>query len=329
MSMKIVLPDVNGSSSVSDRDDSSPKPKIVVICGATGLGKTASSIQAAQALGAEIIGADSMQVYRHMDIGTAKPTPSERAKVPHHMIDVVDPDEPFDAARYCQEARTIAQRLHTAGILPLVVGGTGLYIKALLYGLFEEGPSDLAVRSRLKSELELTGSGLLHDRLARLDPEAAARIHPNDSYRILRALEVREATGKSISAYHGSHRFGDEPFQVLKIGLSTDRQVLYDRIDRRVDAMIEAGLLDEVRGLLERGYGAHLKPMQSIGYRHMADFLEGRRSWEESVRTMKRDTRRYAKRQMTWFRADPGIAWMEPERTDEIASAIRDFLGKQ
>jgi tRNA dimethylallyltransferase len=302
------------------------KPPVIVICGPTGIGKTAAAVAAAETFGGEIISADSMQVYRFMDIGTAKPTIEERARAPHHLIDVVDPDEDFDAARFSRTAREIAVALARRGALPIVAGGTGLYIKAMLYGLFRAEPPDPLTRQRLKQEAVAVGSKELHRRLAGIDATAAGRIHPHDTFRVIRALETATATGEPITDHHRRHGFRESPFRVMKIGLDMDRQALYDRIDGRVDTMVNAGLLDEVRGLLSRGYGADLKSMQSLGYRHMVDFAAGRLTWEEAVRTLKRDTRRYAKRQLTWFRADKEIVWCAPENLKALFSKIDAFL---
>ncbi len=303
------------------------KPKIIIICGPTAIGKTTVAIDVAQDFEGQIIGADSMQVYKYMDIGTAKPTAEEQGRVLHHMIDIVEPDEPFDAAQYAEWARAKIIALDQQKITPFVVGGTGLYIKALVYGLFDEKVSDPKVRARLKAEAEARGIEYLYERLSRMDPATAARLHPNDSYRILRALEVVTTTGQAISVHHQKHGFLEQPFEVLKIGLNIDRTLLYERINRRVDAMIAAGFLQEVKDLLARGYSADLKSMQSIGYRHMVDFIDGRFSWEECVRTLKRDHRRYAKRQLTWFGADPEIIWKEPGQVQEIQLLIEDFQG--
>ena len=302
------------------------KPKIIVICGPTGVGKTAVGVELAGHFNGQIIGADSMQVYRHMDIGTAKPTAEEQARVAHHMIDIIGPDEPFDAARYAELAGTKIFELDRQEVTPFVVGGTGLYIKALLHGLFEAEVFDADVRRRLKQEADAQGIESLHERLRRLDPESAERLHPNDRYRILRALEVVETTGKPISRYHREHGFSEQPFEALKIALSMDRKALYARINQRVDAMISAGFLEEVKRLLARGYSGNLKSMQSIGYRHMLDFIQGRSSREACVRTLKRDHRRYAKRQLTWFKADPQIIWKEPGQVEEIKMLVEKFL---
>jgi tRNA dimethylallyltransferase len=302
------------------------KPRIIVICGATGIGKTATAIDIAEKFGGEIVGADSMQIYRYMDIGTAKPTPREQALATHHMIDIIDPDQPFDAVQYAAMARKVISGLNERNILPVVAGGTGLYIKALISGLFEAPPSDPRIRSRLKQECQNMGVEALHKRLATCDPVTAQRLHPNDTYRIIRALEIFEATGRPLSQHHRNHKVTPPLFETLKIGLSLDREVLYDRINRRVDLMMEMGFGEEVRSLLDRGYGAHLKSMQSLGYRHMTDCLEGRLPMEEALRTMKRDTRRYAKRQMTWFGADPEIQWTDVGHRDSVLETVRAYL---
>ena len=302
------------------------KPKIIILCGPTGIGKTAVAIDLAQHFGGQIIGADSMQIYQYMDIGTAKPTAAEQARVAHHMVDIVAPDEPFDAARYAAVAREKIIELDRQHITPFVVGGTGLYIKALLYGLFDEQVVDPEIRDRLKAEADAHGIQNLYERLGRLDPESAERLHPNDTYRVLRALEVIEATGQPISTHHKKHRFFDRPFECLKIGLEMDRELLYERINRRVDAMISAGFLDEVKSLIARGYAVDLKSMQSIGYRHMVDYIGGRSSWEECVRTLKRDHRRYAKRQLTWFGADSEIIWKPPGQLQSMKVLVENFI---
>jgi len=304
------------------------KPKIIIICGPTGVGKTAVAIVLAQHFNGQIIGADSMQVYKHMDIGTAKPTAEEKTRVVHHMVDIVEPDESFDAAQYAKRAGAKIIELDQQHITPFVVGGTGLYIKALLCGLFDEKVSDPEVRDRLKTEADAHGIQCLYERLSGLDPDTAKRLHPNDAYRIFRALEVVESTGQAISKHHKNHGFLEQPFASLKIGLSMDRAVLYERINTRVDAMISAGFLDEVKGLLARGISVDHKPMQSIGYRHLVDYIEGRLSWEECVRTLKRDHRRYAKRQLTWFGADAEIIWKEPGQLNEMTDLINNFLGR-
>ena len=302
------------------------KPPIIVICGPTGIGKTTAAIEAAEKFNGEIISADSMQIYRMMEIGTAKPSHEECRRVPHHMIDIADPDEPFDAARFAEKARKIIFDLHRRGVVPFVAGGTGLYIKALVHGLFQADPPDPETRRQIKAEVANLGSDALHNRLTQVDPEAAERIHPNDRFRIVRALEMHAVSGVPLSEHHREHSFRDSPFRVLNIGLTMDREALYARIDSRVDAMITAGLEGEVSWLLKSGYSEELKSMQSIGYRHMIAYLTRHMPREEALRTMKRDTRRYAKRQMTWFKAVADIVWIEPNRIKELYPRIEAFL---
>jgi len=302
------------------------KNRIVVVCGPTGSGKTGLAIRLAQQFDGEIVGADSMQIYRTMDIGTAKPTPAEQARAIHHMIDIVDPDEDFDAAMYADAAGRAIAGIVGRGRLPLVVGGTGFYIKALVYGLFEQGPSDPEIRRRLKKVVQSEGSAALHRRLAVLDSRAAARIHPNDAFRIVRALEVFEITGRPLSDFQQRHRFQDQRFDALFLGVTWPRPILYERIDRRVDRMMDQGLEAEVRDLLSRGYDPQLKSMQSLGYRHLTAFIDGRTSLDEALRTLKRDHRRYAKRQLTWFRADPSVHWITPETPQAAIDRIGKFV---
>ncbi|MBW2513921.1 MAG: tRNA (adenosine(37)-N6)-dimethylallyltransferase MiaA [Deltaproteobacteria bacterium] len=302
------------------------KPKAIVVCGPTGVGKTSFAIELARCFQGEIIGADSMQIYRHMDIGTAKPTPEERAMVPHYMVDIADPDEPFDAKRYATLSLSIVMALQARQAVPFVVGGTGLYIKALIFGLFDAQPGNKRIRRRLIQEVEKEGAGVLYERLRQIDPDTAKKLHVNDRYRIVRALEVYESSGVPMSDYQQRHRFQESRLTTLKLGLHMEREHLYDRIDARVDRMIRAGLLDEVRRLRDAGYTGELKSMQSIGYRHMHDYLDGRVDWPETVQTLKRDTRRYAKRQLTWFNADRKIVWVEPVVSRDVKSKVRGFL---
>ena len=301
-------------------------PRVIVICGPTGIGKTRAAINIARQFKGEIIGADSMQIYRRMDIGTAKPTSAEQACVRHHMVDIVAPDTPYDAARYAEEAGRAVQDIHRRGLVPVVAGGTGLYIKALIYGLFDSLPPDPQYRRQLEQTADARGTAYLHAQLAARDPAAAADIHVNDRFRIIRALETLHATGRPISELQQEHRFAQARFATFKIGLTMPREALYARIDQRVEQMVAQGLLEEVRGLLARGYHAGLKSMQSIGYRHMADHLQHGVAWEETLRLMKRDTRRYAKRQFTWFRADPDLVWVAPGEVESLIPAIETFL---
>ena len=303
-----------------------PKPRLICILGPTGVGKTAMALELADRWGGEIVSADSMQVYRQMDIGTAKPTPEERRRIPHHLIDVVDPDEPFDVSRYIEIANGVIARLQREKKTIFVVGGTGLYIRALLGGLIDGPGADEVLRRQLKEEMKKFGKEYLYERLRARDGRAAAQIHPNDGVRIIRALEVLELTGRSIVEHQHEHGFQESAYEALRIGLKLDRERLNDRIDRRTDKMIAEGFVEEVRRLLDRGYGASLKTMQSFGYRHLVPFLAGRRSLEEAVRLIKRDTRLYAKRQMTWFAADREVGWLDPGDVDAASKRIGLFL---
>ncbi len=299
--------------------------KVAVLMGPTAVGKTGTALALAERLGAEIVNADSLQVYRELDIGTAKPTLKERAEVPHHLVDVADPTEPYDADRYSREGREVLAGLHHRGAPPLVAGGTGLYLKALLYGLFPEGEPRPEIREALRRDLQRLGLEELYRRLARLDPATAARLHPHDTYRILRALEVIEATGQPLSELFAAHRFRDCPYRVLKLGLELPKTELKDRIEARVEAMLAQGLLAEVEGLLSR-YSPDLKPLNSLGYRHLIKFLQGRWSWEEAIDRLKIDTRHYSKRQLTWFKADPEVNWFHPGQIEAMAFCLEEFF---
>jgi tRNA dimethylallyltransferase len=305
-----------------------PKPRVICILGPTAVGKTAMALELAGRWGGEIVGADSMQVYRHMDIGTAKPTPEERRRIPHHLLDVVDPDEPFDVSRYIGLARDVIASLQRAGKPVFIVGGTGLYIRALLGGLIDGPGADEALRRELKQEMINRGKAHLYERLCIRDPRAAGRIDPHDGIRIVRALEVIEKTGKSIVEYQEGHRFREVPYETLRIGLRLDRDRLNDRIDRRTERMIAEGFAEEVRRLLEMGWGESLKSMQSLGYKHMLGCVAGRQNPEQTVDWIQRDTRRYAKRQMTWFNADREIGWLDPGDIGAASRRIGVFLGQ-
>jgi len=300
--------------------------KLVVICGPTGIGKTNLSLALAKEFDGCIVSADSKQIYRYMDIGTAKPSVAERRQVPHYMMDIANPDELYDAARFCREGRQAIAGIHGMSKLPIVVGGTGFYIKALLHGLFDAQPVDPELVGCLKDQAAREGIASLYEKLCKCDAEAASRIHPNDAYRVVRALAVFEMTGTPMSALQEDHGFKQSPFDVLKICLNDDREVLYERIDRRVDKMMADGLVDEVKTLLAMGYSENLRSMQAIGYRHMTDFLSGRAGWEETIDLLKRDTRRFAKRQLTWFKKETDTIWACPEKISALSEMIRGFL---
>lgn len=303
------------------------KSGVIVIAGATATGKSSVGVRLALRLGGEIVNADSMQVYRGMDIGTAKPSSEQRRLVSHHLLDVVEPDEPFNAAAYRSLALPVIEEIGSRKKLAFVVGGTGLYIRALLGGLFECPQTDADLRESLRNECERSGPAKLHERLARLDPQAAEKIHPHDSVRIIRALEVFYATGRRVSELTGSHRFGDNPLRALKFCLDVDRETLYRRIDQRVLEMVDSGLAEETDRLLKEGYSPELKPMKALGYRHMVKYLQGLWSLEQAVKELQKDTRRYAKRQLTWFRGEPGMRWVAPDDIDTVVREIKTFVG--
>lgn len=303
------------------------KPKLVIILGPTGAGKSEVAIEVALEIGGEIINSDSQQVYRSMDVGTGKPAAEQRQKVPHHLIDIVEPNEGFNAALFRQRALESAKAIWSRGKKVILCGGTGLYIKAIIHGLFVGPSKDPEIRKGLEQEAEKKGLGSLYERLGQVDPDATSWIHPNDRQRIIRALEVFVATGKGMSQWQREHGFKENRFETLKIGLNREREELYSLIDRRCEEMIASGLAEEVRRLMENGYSLDLKSMQSVGYRHMGLYLSGTISLEDALALMKRDTRHLAKRQLTWFRADKEIRWFHPERERKtILEAVTGFL---
>ncbi len=310
---------------MSERD----RPQVVILLGPTGVGKSRWAVELAETFGGEIINADSMQVYRYMDIGTAKPTREEQKRVRHHLIDLVPPDQPFHADLFRALGRKTIDQFHRDGKPIWVVGGTGLYIKALTQGLFSSPKIDPGVREILREEAEKEGGACLYERLEKVDPKTASKLHRRDLFRIIRALEVFDSTGLPISFFRDQHRFGERPYLTLKIGLEMNREDLYRRIDQRVDQMIEKGLLQEVEGLLEMGYGPQLKPMRSLGYKQMIQFLSKEVGWTEAVRQMKRDTRHYARRQWTWFKGDPEVHWHDGlTGRERILEEVKAFLGR-
>ncbi len=304
----------------------SDRPRVVILVGPTGVGKSQFAIECAEELGGEIVSADSMQVYRYMDIGTAKPTLDDQKRVRHHLIDLVTPDQPFHAALYRTLGRKTIDQLFESKKPIWVVGGTGLYVKTLTQGVFSGPKIDPRIREHLKAEAKEEGGDVLFERLKRVDPRTALRLHPNDLFRIIRALEVFDSTGVPISFFRERHRFGERPYTTLKIGLEMERDALYRRIEERVDRMVERGLFEEVARLMEMGYGRELKPMQSLGYKQMVQFLSKEIGWDEAVGQMKRNTRHYAKRQWTWFKADPEVHWFDESRDRRnILREIRSF----
>lgn len=306
-----------------------PGIPLVVIGSPTATGKTRLALQLAQSLGAEIVNADSLQVYRYLDIGTAKPTREERNRVRHHLIDVVHPDEEYNAAVFSEQARAIIENLASVGKPVFVVGGTGLYIRALLQGIIATPPVDENIRKYYKELRDRHGREYVFELLQKRDPQAAARLNPNDSVRVIRALEVLDQSGQSIVTLQQKHLFADCPYNVCKIGLRVERDELKKRISLRTSQMVEAGFLDEVQGLLAKGYSEKLKPLQSLGYKQMIDFIRKRHSWEQTLDLINRETWQYAKRQMTWFGADKTINWYKPDQEDEIQKTVERFRDKE
>lgn len=302
----------------------SSKPKIVVIVGPTASGKSKVALELAERFHGEIISADSMQVYRYMDIGTAKPSMDERQRVCHHLIDIRNPDEGFDAAMFRDGAAKSIMEISDRGNLPFVTGGTGLYIKALTEGIFEAPGVDKDLRERLINEAANFGLTNLYNKLRDIDPEAAGKIGPTNTHRIIRALEIFYMTGSPISQHHREHAFPEKPYHVLKIGLHSERETLYKNIDDRVDSMLRAGLADEVKRILEMGYSPYLKGMQGIGYSHICKYIKGEYSLKDAITLIKRDTRHYAKRQMTWFRRDNEIIWFDAGREGFIGDIFSE-----
>ena len=294
---------------------------LIVICGPTGVGKTRLAVSLGSWLPVEVISADSRQVYRGMEIGTGKPTAEERRAVRHHLLDVADPDEQYHAARFVREAEKAIEGIKRRGAVPLVVGGTGLYIRALLRGLAPAPPADPALRRKLREELGHDGSPALHARLVAVDPAAAKRIHPRDGVRIVRALEIHTLTGRP-QGVPDHWRNPERSRHALIIGLTMERKRLYASLERRVDRMIADGFSQEVARLLESGYSEDLPSMRGIGYHHLAGALRGRFPMEEAVRVMKRDTKRYAKRQWTWFERETGIEWLPVDSPEDFDLAI-------
>lgn len=302
------------------------KLPLVIINSPTASGKTKLAIGLALETGAEIISADSLQVYRYLDIGTAKPTIAERSQVHHHLIDIVDPDEEYNAAIFADQGRAIIKELADKGKPAIVVGGTGLYIRALLKGIIATPKVDKNIRNYYRRLRDEKGKPFLYSLLSDKDPEAAKRLNPNDSVRVIRALEVLEQSGESIISIQKKHSFSDCPYNAYKIGLTFDRPELKQKIAERTDQMIAVGLLDEVKDILHRGYSENLKPLQSLGYKQIIEFLQGKYDWDKAVQLIKRDTWFYAKRQMTWFAADKEINWYPHELSGKIVLDVRCFL---
>ncbi len=302
---------------------------LVALVGPTAVGKSRLGVQVAKRLGTEVLTADSRQVYRGMDIGMDKPSPAEREGVPHLLIDLAAPEERFNVGLYRRAAMAEIERLYREGKVPLLVGGTGLYVRALIRGLWEGPTADWEYRARLEQD----SGASLHARLAQVDAASAARLHPNDRAKIIRALEVYYLLGRPLSEDHRQHGFSERPFQALLIGLMRDRQALYRRIEARVESQLAMGLVPETERLLAAGCSRRLGSMKGLGYKQIAGYLEGEYDYAEAVRLLKRDTRRFAKRQLTWFRKEPDIRWItiaEDEPTwvtvGRLVNRIEEFL---
>lgn len=291
------------------------KRPLIILTGPTAVGKTAASIGLAKAVEGEIISADSMQVYRGMDIGSAKISRKEMDGVRHYLVDVLEPEEEFNVVKFQRLARQAAEEIYSRNKIPIVVGGTGFYIQALLYDIdFTENDGDISLRQELEKTAEEKGPEYLHQLLQEVDPQAARDLHPNNIKRVIRALEFYRQTGQKISEHNRKERAKESPYRYAYFVLTDDRARLYDRIDRRVDAMMEAGLLEEVRSLRDRGVKRTCTSMQGLGYKELYACLEGECSLDEAVRIIKRDTRHFAKRQLTWFRRERDAIWLDKGR---------------
>ncbi len=293
------------------------KTPLIAIGGPTASGKSSLALALAALVRVEILNFDSMQIYRGMDIGTAKPDGAERKAVPHHLLDLRDPDEPFSVGQYIPLFRETVKNIAGRGGLPVAVGGTGLYLRGALGGIFEGPQRDDELRDEMRNS-ESEDPGFLYSMLEEKDPETACRTMPNDLVRIIRALEVLELTGTSISELQREHSFRDRPFDAAIYCLNPERETLYRWIEERVDLMMEEGFLEEVKELRDKGYGRHLPSMKALGYRDFMAHLDGETSLAEAVELIKRSTRRYAKRQITWFKGEEGVRWLDFSSRDEI-----------
>lgn len=305
-------------------------PCVIVVVGPTASGKSDLAVRLAERFDGEVVNADSMQLYRRMEIGTARPSGEMMSRVPHHLFGIVDPDVNFTAADYTAAADLVISDISSRGRVPVVVGGTGLYIRALLHGLAESPAADDNFRNEMISFAETHGSQALHERLAFIDPVSASRLHVNDRLRIIRAMEVHHKTGRPISSFQSEHGFMEKRYQALTIGIDMPRNILYERIGERVEDMVSAGLVAEVEGLLSKGYSPDLKALGAIGYHEICLYLQGAFSLPEVIEEIKRNTRRYAKRQITWFSRDPEIIWFDySESFVNICQIVCDFIKRR
>ena len=304
------------------------KSSLICIVGPTAVGKTEIAIQFAQHLDAEIVSLDSRQIYREMDIGTAKPTPDQRGAVPHHLIDCVEVDQPFSVAEYQRLADAAITETHGRERQAMAVGGAGLYFRGLIDGLFDGPGADAKIRSKLQREADEHGNAALHERLRQCDLETADRVHPNNRVKVIRALEVYELTGKPISALQEQWKTDEPRYPFRAFGLNMPREMLYRRIEDRGDQMVEVGLIEEVKRLLDQGYPRDCGAMQSFGYKELIEYLDGTRTLDEAIALLKQNTRRFAKRQLTWFCNDPRIEWLDISQFSSIDGIVDNLLSK-
>jgi tRNA dimethylallyltransferase len=306
------------------------KLRIIAVVGPTAAGKTEIGIKLAQETDGEVISVDSMQIYRHMDIGTAKPSPQELSQIPHHLINILDPDQDYNAGKFAEDADNIILGLSQKKKTAILVGGTGLYIRALINGIIEVPDISTRIREKVRQLAADPGVEECYRQLKELDPQSAQKLHPNDISRISRALEIVLETGNSIQDYQRDHRFQDQRYEVLYIGVSWPRDVLYDRINERVIRMIDEGLVEETRALLEMGYGEHLASMNSIGYKQSVSYIKGKMTVNEMIGDIQQKSRRYAKKQITWYKKDETVHWLDKAilKKEDLA-LVRQFLNRQ
>lgn len=303
------------------------KKPLIILTGPTAVGKTKASIGLAKAIGGEIISADSMQVYKGMDIGSAKIRPEEMKGIQHYLVDVLEPSCEFHVVRFQQMAKQAMAEIYAKGKIPIVVGGTGFYIQALLYDIdFTENEEDTGYREELEALAKERGAEYLHEMLKEVDPESARQIHANNRKRVIRALEFYRLTGQKISEHNETERAKESPYEFCYFVLNDDRKKLYDRIEKRVDQMLKMGLLEEVTALKNKGYTKDMVSMQGLGYKEMLNYLNGEYSYEEAVSILKRDTRHFAKRQLTWFRRERDVIWIEKEHYDYDEEKILEVM---
>lgn len=307
--------------------------KIIVLVGPTAVGKTYVSVQLAKKLNTEIISADSMQIYKEMNVGTAKITEDEKQGITHHMIDIISPNEKFSVSEFKSESEKIIDNILEENKIPIIVGGSGLYVNSLIYDLdFGNAKSDNKIRDYYTALYNEKGEDFLYEKLKEIDPESSEKIHKNNVKRVIRALEVHEITGKKFSELNTDIRKYSKKYDCILIGLNMDRKILYERINQRVDKMLSEGLIEEVRNLIKEGYDKNLVSMQGIGYKEIVEYLEGNISLEETVIILKRNTRRFAKRQFTWFLRDTNVKWFDISTINDIDStvdSIQDFISSR